>query len=328
MSQWLEPAEGVRLVAQVYAKGYTYGCSDPVMASFCDDKCMFNTRKDFAMDVPGYRQLSERLENYVKLLDEGRGFDLYDLYRVEGKKGYRILPGQVCVVIADTGIGKTLFVQDILRRLEKRTLYLNLEMQEDLVTRRFLQSFYNMTNEEVMTAVRRGEALRMIEGGLPWLRMISDAPTPELVERAVEQLRPEILVVDTTDGLMVPGQAAGSNTHLRAIVEAMRHIAHGHDPIVFLIHHINKSGARALSGEGMEKKRSLSINDGTGDRSYAQKSDHVIGIEGHPSEGFRRLRSLKVRDGSPLDLDMEFDFLRMRVHPWTPPSNNQLEIPL
>lgn len=312
MAGWQDTDEEVaRVIHQVYDRGYAYGCHDEVMSEYCDERCVFNRKKNFAMDVQGHEELAANLEQYTELLDSGKGFNLFHLYDKSDLREYRVLPYHLVLLLADTGIGKTLFMQDLLVKLRKRTLYLNLEMPEALMTRRFLQSEFGLTEKEVLQQIRTGRAQEMIER-IDWLKMISEAPTLDVVERAVQQYKPEILVVDTTDGISVPEAGNSEMWHLRVIIEGLRKIARRYHTIVFAVHHINKSGARAISGEE-DKPRRLSLNDATGNRSNVTKMDHVIGIEGKRDDTRRKLTSLKVRDGKPLNLPVEFDYERMAV---------------
>lgn len=313
LSNWLPEEELDRIVSNTYEKGYTYGCRDEVMQEYCSTSCIFNKKKDYSMYVQSHDELAKNLANYISLIDQGKGFNLYSLYENQTTKEYRILPSSLILVMADTGIGKSLFVQDMLVKMRKRTLYLNLEMPEALVTRRFIQSANNMTKNEVEDAIRNGQASELVSK-LDWLKMVSDAPTLEAIERACMQYKPEFVVVDTTDGISVPEAGNNEMWHLRVIIEGLRKIAQSTNTTIFAIHHINKSGSRAINGEDFaETARSISLNDATGNRSNVTKMDHVIAIEGERTSYTRRIRTIKNRDGEPLEISLKFDFPKMQV---------------
>ena len=310
---WLPEEELDRIVKNTYEKGYTYGCRDTVMQEYCSATCIFNKKKDYSMYVQSHDELAKNLANYISLIDQGKGFNLYSLYEQNSTKEYRILPSSLTLVMADTGIGKSLFVQDILVKMRKRTLYLNLEMPEALVTRRFIQSANNMTKNEVEDAIRDGRVSELVSK-LEWLKMVSDAPTLEAIERACMQYKPEFVVVDTTDGISVPEAGNNEMWHLRVIIEGLRKIAQSTNTTIFAIHHINKSGSRAINGEDFaETARSISLNDATGNRSNVTKMDHVIAIEGERTSYMRRIKTIKNRDGEPLEINVKFDFPKMQV---------------
>ena len=313
LGNWLPEEELERIVSNTYEKGYTYGCKDQVMQEYCSASCIFNKKKDYSMYVQSHDELAKNLANYISLIDQGKGFNLYSLYESQTTKEYRILPSSLTLVMADTGIGKSLFVQDMLVKMRKRTLYLNLEMPEALVTRRFIQSANSMTKGEVEDAIRSGQVLELASK-LDWLKMVSDAPTLEAIERACMQYKPEFVVVDTTDGISVPEAGNNEMWHLRVIIEGLRKIAQSTNTTVFAIHHINKSGSRAISGEDFaETARSISLNDATGNRSNVTKMDHVIAIEGERTSYMRRIKTIKNRDGEPMEINVKFDFPKMQV---------------
>ena len=313
LSNWLPEEELERIVSNTYEKGYTYGCKDQVMQEYCSASCIFNKKKDYSMYVQSHDELAKNLANYISLIDQGKGFNLYSLYESQTTKEYRILPSSLTLVMADTGIGKSLFVQDMLVKMRRRTLYLNLEMPEALVTRRFIQSANSMTKGEVEDAIRSGQVLELASK-LDWLKMVSDAPTLEAIERACMQYKPEFVVVDTTDGISVPEAGNNEMWHLRVIIEGLRKIAQSTNTTVFAIHHINKSGSRAISGEDFaETARSISLNDATGNRSNVTKMDHVIAIEGERTSYMRRIKTIKNRDGEPMEINVKFDFPKMQV---------------
>ena len=310
---WLPEEELDRIVSNTYDKGYTYGCKDKVMHEYCSAACIFNKKKDYSMYVQSHDELAKNLANYVKLIDQGKGFNLYSLYEKSSNKEYRILPSSLTLVMADTGIGKSLFVQDMLVKLRKKTLYLNLEMPEALVTRRFLQCAHGMTKNDVEDAIREGQAEELVSK-LDWLKMVSDAPTLDAIERACMQYKPEFVVVDTTDGINVPEAGNNEMWHLRVIIEGLRKIAQTSNTTVFAIHHINKSGSRAINGEDFsETARTISLNDATGNRSNVTKMDHVIAIEGSRTNYMRTIKTIKNRDGEPFEASVMFDFPHMQV---------------
>ena len=310
---WLPEEELKRIVKNTYDKGYTYGCKDKVMQEYCSASCIFNKKKDYSMYVQSHDELAKNLANYISLIDQGKGFNLYSLYGQKSNKEYRILPSSLTLIMADTGIGKSLFVQDMLVKMKKKTLYLNLEMPEALVTRRFIQCANGMTKQEVEDAIRDGQVNDLVSK-LDWLKMVSDAPTLDAIERACMQYKPEFVVVDTTDGISVPEAGNNEMWHLRVIIEGLRKIAQASNTTIFAIHHINKSGSRAINGEDFaETARSISLNDATGNRSNVTKMDHVIAIEGERTSYTRRIKTIKNRDGEPFELQVKFDFPRMQV---------------
>ncbi len=313
LSGWMDTEDTHKVVAGSYAKGYSYSCNDTVMKEFCDPRCVFQTKKDYSMEVQGSQGLGESLLRYTKMLNAGKGFDLYDLYGIETDQQYRIVPCEALLLIADTGMGKSLLVQDWLRRLQKRTIYVNLEMPEHLVSRRFLQSQNNMEKQQVLDKFSQGIDEKMLRS-IGWLNLMSDTTTLPMVEKAVQRIRPEIVVVDTTDGISVPEAGNNSMWHLKSIVQGLRHIAERYQTIVIGIHHISKSGSREVNGEFQGKARSMTLNDATGNRDAVTKADHVFALEGIRKSPIRTLRSLKSRDEEDFETQVVMKWTKQRVY--------------
>jgi len=314
LSRWIPESfnEVKGVVSSTYTSGYSYSCSDKVMSEFCDDRCVFNRKKDFSMEVQSSEGLGVSLARYAQMIQDGMGFDIYELFQIETDKTYRIVPCETVLVIADTGMGKSLLIQDMLRRIGKRCLFVNLEMPEHLVARRFLQTQHNITKGETIKKLLKQED--GFVDSINYINLISDSSTIEQVERATQQIRPEIVVIDTTDGISVPDAGNNEMWHLKKVVEGMRHIANRYQTIVIGIHHISKSASRDISGENKRFKRSLTLNDATGNRAAVTKSDHVLGLEGVRTSSVRNLKSLKARDEEPLDVMLNMKWEKQRVY--------------
>lgn len=312
---WLPQSELKHVVEYVYDKGYAYGCQDEVLVEFCDTRCVFHPKKNFAMDIHGSEEIDQALAEYIKMLDSGRGFDLVDLY-TNGDGTYRVVPGEMILLVADTGMGKTLWAQDLIFKVGKRTLWCENEMPQELMGRRFYQSALGVSKQEVISDIRRGNTHKY-KVKMDHVRSIFEVVTMEQIERAVQQFRPEILVIDTTDGINVPEAGNNELWQMKAIIQGLRQIADRYKVIVLAIHHINKTGARALTGESDMKgrKRGLTLSDPGGKRDAVTKVDHVLGLEGDRNEPTRFLTSLKARDEKPLSIPLAFDFEHQQVNP-------------
>lgn len=302
-------------IEHVYEKGkYVYSCQDEVMKAFCSEDCIYHKKKDYAMDIANAQSMAKGYQEFLsKVHAKGLGFDLKQFYPQwsASNKSYRIVPGEVVMITGDTGMAKTACVQNWIIDLGQVTCWLNLEMAEHLVFRRFLQIAAGKTKGELEQLFMRGteEAVQQHTQMLDHIRMLSVAPNTEQVENMVATMEPEIVVVDTTDAIEVPG--AGSNDHfqLKVVMESMRKIAQRYQVVVICIHHINKSGSKeAAEGGG----RQLTLNDLTGNRSNVTKVDHVFAIEGMRESPIRILRSLKTRDGSPVQVPLVADFSTFR----------------
>ena len=286
-----EASEFTKLVENVYDKQYSYGCKDEVMSEYCDSKCIFYKNKDFVLEVNNADTMSQNLLDYIEKVDY-QGINILSLYGLDGI--YKFVPGEVMVVTGDTGAGKSAFVQDLLCRVRQKTLYLNLEMHESLLYRRFLQNTMNKSKEEIIEMVREGQ---LLNDQLDFIDILSQSPEISTLSRLVSQKDYRFVVVDTSDG--VRAEKAGNNEFVKLglIVEAFRELAQNKDIQIILIHHLKKRDVPT---------NPIDLNDLSGNRANVTKMDHVFALEGVDTD--KRLRSLKNRDEGQLIINLKFDY--------------------
>lgn len=93
---------------------YDFGCRDTLLAEFCNPKCVYKGRKEGRVSA-----------EKIYTLDEARGKYLEYIAKLEQRKillGFSkldkhmrgIAPGEVCEVIARTGVGKTAFLLNVI----------------------------------------------------------------------------------------------------------------------------------------------------------------------------------------------------------------------
>jgi hypothetical protein len=280
-----------KIVESVYKGEYSYGCKDEVMTEFCDSNCIFYKNKDFVLEVNDANKMTKNLVNYLQKV-EYSGINILGLYNQSGE--YKFVPGEIMVVTGDTGAGKSALVQDMLCKINQKTLYLNLEMHESLVYRRFLQNKHNKTKEQILNMVKQGE---MFDQDLDFIDMLSQCPEITTISRLVGQKDYKFVVVDTSDGIQVDKAGNNEFVKLGMIIETFREIAQNKDIQVILIHHLKKRD---------DPNAPIQLNDLSGNRANVTKMDHVFALEGIGQA--KRLRSLKNRDQGELNINLNFDY--------------------
>ena len=118
-------------------------------------------------------------------------------------------------------------------------------------------------------------------GGSSKLRLLPETQT-ESVVRAVEQLRPEVCVVDSVQTLWSSevGSAPGSVAQIRDAATQLLRLAKDNDIALVLVGHVTKEGELA------------------GPRVLEHMVDAVLSFEGERAQPFRILRAVKNRFGS------------------------------
>ena len=291
-----------RTVSDVYTKGYAYSCHDAIMMEYCDSKCIYFKGKNFTPAVLAPEEMENQYANFINTDYGSTSINLGSLYK--GIGSYTINPGEFVVVMGDTGLNKTAWVQNLVVRLPHlRTLFLSLEVNANLIYRRFIQIAHNMSKEEVISHYRANnkELAKKIEH----IRVITLAPNIDDLERLIGVVTPHVLVVDTTDCVRVPGAA----DPLDELGHRFTQMANKSNIIIIGVHHISKAAAFDYR---TGTSRPLNVHSGKGASTIEQKSDHAIGIEGVATGTFRTLRTLKARDEGSFVLQCKVDMKTFR----------------
>lgn len=286
-AQNMEPAEITRIVSDVYEKGFRYGCKDSLMDKYCASKCIYYPSKIKNQDPLESVMTSEQMESHyiarIRSDFSKTSFDLDDVYALG--HSYKMLPGELVIILGDTGLGKTAFLQNIVAELNLSTLWLSLEVNAELMYRRFIQIAKGKTREEVEHHYASND--NSWSEAIEHIQVLTVAPIINTIRRLVAEVKPQILVIDTIDCIKVSKYVRDSMFKVDTIIDELRQIATLQNIIVMGVSHIPKSDSRAGS---------LDVHSGKHSSSIAQKSDKVIGIEGNKNNKTRSIRSLKARD--------------------------------
>ncbi|MCA0296406.1 MAG: DNA repair protein RadA [Actinobacteria bacterium] len=215
-------------------------------------------------------------------LDEARSIPtrIGELDRVLGTG---ITPGAVILLAGEPGVGKSTLLLEVANRWARtgrRTIYI--------------------TAEESAAQVRlRAERTSAVVEGL-YLAAEDDLGT---VLGHVEQLEPELLVIDSVQTVQVPGtdSAAGGVAQVKEVTAALVRVAKQRALPVILIGHVTKEGTVA------------------GPRTLEHLVDVVLSFEGDRNGGFRMLRATKNRFG-PADEVGCFEMVESGIREVADPS--------
>lgn len=123
-------------------KNYYYGCDDAILASLCDTRCFkykdIAATKDDAVHIQSVADLKEK---FIAVIRDRRGIG----FGIEGADFFcrRILPGEVCIEVACSGVGKTTIMMDQIVKLRKETgkpmLFLQQELHDVAIMERIVR---------------------------------------------------------------------------------------------------------------------------------------------------------------------------------------------
>ena len=297
----LEPNEIERLIEDVYKwehKGY--GCNDVIMSQYCDAVCKYYKRKNYGTEVYSSLELSDRLRDFIHTDFSSNSFNLKEIYPTI-LEDYRFMPGELAILLGDTKLGKTAFLQNIVCQLHHlNVLYLSLEVNEWMIYRRFLQVANRMTKDQISTIYKYNdeERIEQLVKSVQHINVMTVPPDIDNMKQLISDLQPGVVCIDTIDAIDVKF-CNDPFTKAERVVNSLKQIANQQDVIIFGISHISKSASREV----------LSVHSAKGNSAIEQKADKILGIMGDRDSTSRRIiKSLASRDENGFELACDFKY--------------------
>jgi|TARA_R100000149_G_C5880423_1_gene145446 replicative DNA helicase len=307
------PMEEVnRIVVDQMRREYNHGCNHPTLVPYCDSKCFKYKYKDLdeTASIINAKNMIENLTEYYQTDWSERSFDLQNVFPFMNKSHY-FTTGQLITIIGDTGLGKTAFVQYLITQIPSmKCLFMSLEVDEETISRRFLQASLGMSKNEIALSCKNknNEILLEAENSIEHIQLTCKSPDIQELPNYVQDSEAKIVVVDTID--RIPAKYVRNDDLVRqeTIANALKDMAMDLDVIVIAIHHISKYSSTRLS-EGQK----LDVHSGKGNSAIEQKSDQYIAFENpemvtNPKSMLRTVSSLKARDESMFKIMLNFNY--------------------
>ena len=303
----LDHNEILKIVDDVYAWEHNgYSCSDTIMEKYCDPLCKFYKQKNYGLEVLNVKELSSKLKDFVHMDMDTNSFNLKDHYPIPNN--YRFLPGELAILLGDTKLGKTAWLQSLMVKLSHmNVLYLSLEVGDWLIFRRFLQAGNGITKQEVNEIYRLydEEKVQQINDKVKHIKVMTTSPDIDSMKQLIADNQPQIVCIDTIDAIEVRYNN-DPFTKMEKIVNSLKQIATQMDVMFFGISHISKGASRD----------SLTVHSAKGNSAIEQKADKIIGITGDRiANNIRVIRSLASRDETDFELAFEFDYKTFQFKP-------------
>lgn len=175
--------------------------------------------------------------------------------------GRGLTPGAVILLAGEPGVGKSTLLLEVAKRAAlagRGTLYVSAEESAAQVRLR---------------AERTGAVVDQ-------LYLATENQLPSVLGQ-IEQVRPELLIIDSVQTIEVPGAEGtlGGVAQVKAVTSAVVQVAKQRGLPVLLVGHVTKDGNLA------------------GPRTLEHLVDVVLSFDGDPHSGFRMLRATKNRFG-------------------------------
>ena len=287
--------ESHSVTKQVFKEGYQYGCDDPIMAQWCSSKCIYYKRKDFSLNIKSAKQVEEEYREWIKQDYQNKSFNFADIWEMRENQNYVVYPGELIIVLGDTGLGKTAFVQNLVALLPHMScLYLTLEVSNKLMYRRFCQLTHSLKKDTINEDHMNDESNYSRE--FSQIQFLCEPIEMTRLEKQVGETPPKILVIDTTDAINIDS-VYNEFERMNTIINRLKALAINQDIIIIGVHHINKESA---------KNSWTDLHSAKGSSTVVQKADKVIAINGDRNKLLRFVNSEKSRDESRFKMTFEF----------------------
>jgi len=233
-------------------------------------------------------------------------FNLKDYYPMN--TDYRFLPGELAILLGDTKLGKTAWLQSLMVKLSHmNVMYLSLEVGDWLIFRRFLQAGNEITKQEVNETYRIYDEDRVnkINDKVKHIKVMTTSPDIDSMKQLIADNQPQIVCIDTIDAIEVKYNN-DPFTKMEKIVNSLKQIATQMDVIFFGISHISKGASRDM----------LTVHSAKGNSAIEQKADKILGIQGQrDANNIRVIRSLASRDETDFEMAFDFDYKTFQFKP-------------
>tara|TARA_R100000808_G_scaffold81_2_gene576 strand:+ start:1429 stop:3249 length:1821 start_codon:yes stop_codon:yes gene_type:complete len=305
MDEPLPAEETSKVVSDVFKSDYNYGCNHPTLEPYCDSKCILFKYKnlDETAELLNAEDMINKLLESINSDYTDRSFNLQEVFPFLPQK-HMFNAGQLITLIGDTGLGKTAFIQYLIVKLKKiKTLFFSLEVDDETMSRRFVQASLNMTKEETLIKLKDPEVAKRAIESISHISLQPSSPDIQDLGAFISESEAKIVVIDTID--RVPAKYAGKDDFARQeiIANGLKDIAMKEDVIILAVHHISKSASY-----GTKEGQRLDVHSGKGNSAIEQKSDQYISFEGVERSKIRTIESLKARDESHFKLTVNYNW--------------------
>ncbi len=283
--------ECTRIVQQVYKNNYKYSCNDNILKSYCSSDCIFYKNQNYgannmALQLLSAHQMRSELVNYIEQDFTGRQIDLANIFGFSNKD-WKLVPGNVCVIMAPTGGGKSAFAQQITTISGVNTIYASLEVSPIQMYRRSIQQVTGMSKTKVEQS--------LLQGDTSYMRHIEHVHYVQSYSLDLKEIHELIrnfegqFTVLVVDHIKLIGSGSGDDyTRLGEITRQLKMLALKYKIIIIEISQVSNSVARTGTWDAVS---------GSGNGSIGHDADMVLALIGNNTEPAREVRCLKNRDG-------------------------------
>lgn len=280
----LEQTDIDKAVQQACSRPYDFGCNDDLLQRYCTSRCHLKRRQKenriTAANIYTLDEARDKYREYLTKVDQKRirfGIPMVDKV-IRG-----VAPGEVAVLLARSGVGKTAAALNLIRNVivgqKVPVLFYSLEMPVAQIYERICQISGEIDGRQVESIYRRGEDAEVYEvacknfGKLyvcdqDFLTIDELRDFYELATREKVMQAPGLIVIDYL-GRMKGGH--GSSYEITSeLVKNMKNLAKELDVAVVYLHQTSREG-----GTGKEP---VTIKMARDSGQVEESADYVVGM--------------------------------------------------
>jgi len=301
----LNPQIVIDKVESTYNYGYKYGCNDELLVKVCSPKCVYYKNKDYLIDIKTSGDLQSELEERLESDFTGKMIPLAKMFGINNRD-CNIYPGELVTIFGPTGANKTALAQNIAlgydfgndeikQEWQIPTLFLSLELSGWYMHRRNQQIVSGMSKDDVTANYKYvGDNYNQY---LEHLNIQTVAPTPDMIQKTIRDLQPNLVIVDYIDLIEPPRGIRGEYEQVRYVSHFLSNLAVNLDIIIIQISQVAREYSR---------NQILDIYAGKGSGAIENASRKVIGINGKQDSTEKTVSLFKNSDGDLFDVELEW----------------------
>ena len=215
------------------------------------------------------RSMSELEEDYRKYVTQSAmlSLDLGCWLPSLGRNVRPLMPGELCFLMADTGVGKSMVLQQIAMLQSEAVLFFEMELPRTLMFERFMSFQHRLSGYNIEQKIANGEAISLAQANHIFVcdaTRLSKDDMRALIETASAKMEtePKIIFVDYI-GLMASG---GKSRYERvsAAAEDLKVLAKETDTVIIAATQMHRMEDGRLEPDLHDAKDSGSIENSCG----------------------------------------------------------------
>lgn len=236
--------------------------------------------------------------------------------------GFKLTPGEMMVIMADTGVGKTALLQNIFFANPKlQTLFFELELAKDKIFRRIVQSSVGVSKHYVESRYMTGTPVAWREAQNTGKLLV--CPESSLTLAQIDSIirrselkagcPPSVVLLDYIQ--LVGGTQKDRYARFSEVAEGIKRIAKERSVVIVIASQVGRDAGRAY-GE-------LDLNDAKESGSIENSCGVLLGVSRNPDRKEEMcVQVLKATDyGAGMKIFAKFDFATMRITEESTPAS-------